>query len=403
MSLRFISCVIIGILFFFPIDVGVLLKTNRLASIILAFLGLMNFKFNISIILLSLILFSYILLVLLFSSYADFTLLVFLFELFVVTPLACFGFARLIGDYQKLSKVIITVALCQAVMIGLMLFFPVFQDFYLSLIVEPNVNDLFSFRKLGFTGFTSYNMGVFFVVVIMILFLTFAKSQIGMTKLGLFFFIFVSAAVVSSRSSMVVLPIVLVFGYLSFAFRRKRLTFFVLGGTVFLLVSVLGVSFIDEQRLSFILLLFDSIVIKGNLPVDVTGIFTQQYFLPELETLLFGDGIYYDFKKGTYYNAVDPGYMRFILYMGLMGSFILVFVFSLVWRQISYNINFRVEKLFFFFFYLVCAVMLMKGSFLIDGSESIKVVMLVYFCAKFGAYTHRKTPAGTGLTEADVS
>ena len=55
----------------------------------------------------------------------------------------------------------------------------------------------------------------------------------------------------------------------------------------------------------------------------------DMYWLPNVDTLILGDGRYTD-ESGSYYMHTDAGYMRIVLYFGMMGAFFLYMLFMLL-------------------------------------------------------------------------
>lgn len=52
---------------------------------------------------------------------------------------------------------------------------------------------------------------------------------------------------------------------------------------------------------------------------SVTHMFEDMYYMPEIKTLLIGDGYYTDPLSNGYYGHTDVGFMRLVLYSGVPG------------------------------------------------------------------------------------
>ena len=55
----------------------------------------------------------------------------------------------------------------------------------------------------------------------------------------------------------------------------------------------------------------------GKIQTSSTDSLLGMYFLPEWKTILFGDGFYMDPITGSYYMAVDVGFLRPMLFYGI--------------------------------------------------------------------------------------
>ncbi|GKQ61897.1 hypothetical protein KAM338_20740 [Aeromonas caviae] len=70
------------------------------------------------------------------------------------------------------------------------------------------------------------------------------------------------------------------------------------------------------------------------------------YFIPELKTIIFGDGAYTN-ADGSYYMKTDSGYMRQILLFGLFGlvSFMMYNFIMIYHYSKSYGRNYKYKIL----------------------------------------------------------
>lgn len=70
---------------------------------------------------------------------------------------------------------------------------------------------------------------------------------------------------------------------------------------------------------------------NGSMASSSTDSMKSMYFLPELKTLIFGDGRYYELD-GSYYKHTDIGYLRCILYIGIFGQFMFLMLQNAIMR-----------------------------------------------------------------------
>lgn len=109
----------------------------------------------------------------------------------------------------------------------------------------------------------------------------------------------------------------------------------------------------------------------------------NMYFMPSEESMLFGDG-YYTNSNGTYYMHTDAGYMRIMLFMGVMGAGIVYFsyVILIAWliriAKIKGDIaSVDLGKIFFFLFF--CEEYKGDGYYVFFGLVTILVMMNCIF------------------------
>lgn len=145
---------------------------------------------------------------------------------------------------------------------------------------------------------------------------------------------------------------------------------------VFGLLSVLNVASQSNESLlawqdwafSIIKQLF---IEKEVTDYSVTHMVEDMYYMPDFFTLLFGDGLYTN-ANGSYYGHTDVGFMRLILYGGILD---LILVYSLL-IYLSKNII-RISKSVVFKRFIVLATAL----FLIlemKGEAYQRAIMMLY-------------------------
>lgn len=81
----------------------------------------------------------------------------------------------------------------------------------------------------------------------------------------------------------------------------------------------------------------------------------RMYWMPNINTLILGDGHYMN-SDSSYYMHTDAGYMRIILYFGIIGAFLVYMLYILLWlwgKQVNKydkDIKYICEMLLLFFF-----------------------------------------------------
>lgn len=114
--------------------------------------------------------------------------------------------------------------------------------------------------------------------------------------------------------------------------------------------------------------------VKGKESGTLQGLVTHMYFIPELSTLLFGDGIHnVATASGSYYGGSDVGYLRNMLFGGLPYLFIIMlfplFMFVRLWS---------VNKIFSLAVLFVILAFHGKGAFIYNNSQGMAVFYMFY-------------------------
>lgn len=114
----------------------------------------------------------------------------------------------------------------------------------------------------------------------------------------------------------------------------------------------------------------------GSFKVSSLKTLESMYFLPPLDTLIIGDAKYVDeVDPSLYYMGTDSGYMRFILFYGLLGSIIPYISFIIVISLAMYKSNFIV----LFLVILMSFILQYKGEVIFFAVSYMKIVFCVLF------------------------
>ncbi|MGF7420867.1 hypothetical protein WOB52_19765 [Providencia rettgeri] len=119
----------------------------------------------------------------------------------------------------------------------------------------------------------------------------------------------------------------------------------------------------------------------GNFSVSSTERLSEMYFLPDKESTIFiGDGKYSD-ENGAYYMDTDSGYLRFMLYFGILGS-IIPYVAFLMFCLYSAMIAGRLKSHLKYFFWLIIFMSFIfhyKAEVLFYNVAYMKIIYLIGF------------------------
>lgn len=123
------------------------------------------------------------------------------------------------------------------------------------------------------------------------------------------------------------------------------------------------------------------IIRTGRIETTSTDALKNMYFLPEWDTLLFGDGFYMDPAGSGYYMAVDVGYLRPTLFYGVFLSLIAYMVPFLV--SISFVILDKKNGLLATLMMLIMFIFEFKGEVYM---ALIPVVIMIFYAEAVNTY-----------------
>jgi hypothetical protein len=404
----------LGIGFFFPIKLlGMPLTSSRL--LLYGLVGLMLWhvvnrrlfliKRNVVVVVILFLMFISLALLTQFrTAYFDITLFLNFFEIFILYPIGLVGFIKLYNQwaerpsFDNLLFNFLIILFLQGLLMNLMFFIPAIKDLYLSIIDFPKLKERYYFRQIGFSGSSTYNMGIFLNLYPFILFYLVSKQRQFSTVNSFFYvlslFIVMFPSLITSRTGVLIL--FFFFPFIFFLYREKsvntktlnRFLLFCLFLFLIFVISITVYIINDSKLITMFLWSFDVFIslINFQLPSGVT-VLSEHYWMPSLKTLWIGDG-YYSGESG-YYMGTDGGYMRLILFFGLIGSFTLM-ITLLIWGINALRYLFKRDiSMFWLAFFIIITMIITqyKGNILIDGNELIKFILLVYLSRLFYSYT----------------
>lgn len=284
-------------------------------------------------------------------------------------------------------KLITFVGVVQSISIFVMIVSPQIKDLYGSLVsVSTSILDYYSYRFVGLTGFANYTVGTTQIMILCIGINECIKNS-RITKIECFYFslIFLSA-LFSSRSSMVVLAVFVLIQFF-ILFNKKYLYSRLL--PVFIIIAVVTTfsvySIISNQALldsSFILRWALEPIINyinlGEFSTSSSDTLSSFYFYPGDQTFYYGDWQYVN-KDGSYYYHVDAGYMRVMLFMGIIYSSIYYIIWISMNLAIMNKLHYRNAKVFVIFFIITMFLLHYKGNAFVDASSMIRLYIF-YVC-----------------------
>lgn len=217
----------------------------------------------------------------------------------------------------------------------LFIVFPGFKLFWMNKVIlndvleQIRIYSAYEFRY-SISGFAAFSYSTLFSIAIIMEGYTICKKNFSAKEIiryiiiciGCFFYGRVTIFAIAISMFMVITKgrdiaktirylLIVVLGFFFLAILLDRL-------------SQIDQSFAVWQNWAFSFL--DDIIIDGSIQThSVTHMLQDMYFMPELDTFILGDGYYTDPFTGRYYMSTDVGYMRLLLYSGIVGIIIVFF------------------------------------------------------------------------------
>ncbi|MBC3618016.1 hypothetical protein H8R01_11505 [Vibrio metschnikovii] len=311
---------------------------------------------------------------------------VLLVAIFIVSMFALFKFSK-----WNVLNVLIYVGLFQSAMMFSMMLIPTWKELYMSLTsTNPLIRSYYDYRYVGITGFANYTVGTTQAVILFIAFLKFYELKCFKFSNILTLSILLLSSIFASRSSLIVC-VLLFFSFIIFNVRNdyflKRLTptFFV----TFLLLSIFVFYLVTNEVimdtnlvLRWALEPIYNLVHFGELRTNSSDTIDTFYFMPNQDTFYWGDWKYTN-DDGSYYQGVDAGYMRVLLFMGVYLSAFFYILVSVSWlltcyflrrksKGVIYNLDVLFVSMIAIFF-----VLQYKGNIFVDGYSMMKIMFIL--------------------------
>ena len=246
---------------------------------------------------------------------------------------------------------------------------PESKGFVSEFVKLPGAAEMYPFRNLGITGFLSYSNG--FLLFIAFYILEGIKRPYPKVLLQVLTFII---AVAFSRSSIVIYAVYLsIRGFdslLRMKFDTNILKFILLLFLTFLTFMLFFYSYIPPAILEWILDIFVTIV-RGEVPSGLTAL-DQQIWLPPDVTLFFGDARFSG-EDGGYYQSTDVGYMRYVLYFGVVGLFLHFLIILSVFTPL-FRLQEQRYKHLLMTYLITVLILTYKGNFIMDTSGLLAMI-----------------------------
>ncbi|MCX3071628.1 hypothetical protein [Providencia stuartii] len=267
---------------------------------------------------------------------------------------------------------------------------------------EEEINRMAAYdgvRGLGLSGSIAFGLAITMGLLSYIFLTSLPKTSTfsSFTKVSVFILVFI-ASLSAGRTS--ILAFIMGFFYLLITSNRINMFKVIIKySMLFILVITISAYFLNEySSLSPTIYRYSEYAFQpiinyletGSFSVSSTERLSEMYFIPDNESTIFvGDGKY-SADDGTYYMNTDSGYLRFMLYFGVIGSIIpysAFLVFCLYSSSAAQMLSSQ-YKYFFILLILMTIIFHYKAEVIFYNISYMKIVYLIgfYYILKSNIY-----------------
>lgn len=237
---------------------------------------------------------------------------------------------------HDVSKLLTYLLVAQAIIILLMLILPGFREAIQAYTISDSLKERLSgynnIRGMGLSGSVAFGLAVVMGALGFFMHYWFAfkaRNLPALIKLALFVFTFI-ASISAGRTAVLGFALGFVFylqAYRPFQVLKLSTKYFIISA---LFITAGLVYILSDPELAQIAYFFSRYAFQfvysymsgqGFYISSLEGLYNM-YFLPPNENWWFGDGQYTGFD-GNYYMHTDAGFMRFLLFFGVVGSLLM--------------------------------------------------------------------------------
>ena len=247
------------------------------------------------------------------------------------------------GYENKITQNIVVCFVIQSIIEALAFVFPKFKTLVLLTKDKASIDKMSNYmgiRGLALSGYDAFGLALGFTLVFLLIISPKFRwySNYGVVRIGSIVFL-IFGGIVAARTSIIGLGFsIMVFCIIQFSrikyqkFEKQKIikgciSVAIVAGVIILFVK----NVFLKMRYSsyYIFYMFEGVINMmntGHLSMTSTNnLFDNMYFDIPLKTLLVGDGRYSG-DNGGYYMNTDAGYMRPVLFMGIMGLLLLIMI-----------------------------------------------------------------------------
>jgi len=295
----------------------------------------------------------------------------------------------------------ILMCVVQSILIYGMMFIQPFRDFSFSILESERRLEVFEryggFRGLGYASTVTYDFAVLQSFALMLIarqlfFKTnFSKRQLWQYMIA--YVLIFGGVLVSGRTGFIGVGMsFILMGLFSIRYRTSQLFFNKrVNGVLLVIFTLLGVvwmfyglfvdddikTLIEEGVFNYAFEMITNLFETGSATTRSTERLSTMYFPVPTSTLIFGDGVYF-YEGGGFYKSTDAGYMRQMLFYGVIGSFLLYLFYIVLNLKINGSKVSKEFKLLFFLLIVYMFIVQYKGDIMMGSPFCIKFIFIFY-------------------------
>ena len=131
-----------------------------------------------------------------------------------------------------------------------------------------------------------------------------------------------------------------------------------------------------EKMIDWAFELFVSFIFHGRIRSESLSDLTENMlFIPNINQILIGDGLYSDVNT-VYYLGTDSGYLRPVLFGGILTLVILIAPYTYVLKHYHFKKSMIVRRPYVIYPFMLAAIIQVKGEVFLSGTMSNVLVIL---------------------------
>ena len=323
-----------------------------------------------------------------------------------------FGIVELFKKYftaTEVLKIFVSVTVLQSIIMIAMLVSPEIKDFFFSILRDADArlkqNQISGgFRFLGFAFGGSWDLSIVqsFGIMLIALLIKTGRYKINL-KIALLFLLLVVSVFLAGRTGIfgILLALLLLIPVRTTEipfYKLTKLLVFICLVTVplfFFIRSKIPDTVADILQTKFLPWAVEMFQNDNGTVLETrsSNELKTMYFLPAAKTVLLGDGYYKNQQDpNRYYMDTDAGYMRHLLFYGIIGSVMQIFFYLVLFYQM-YTFSSALQqplatRLFVIFTAIYFFVSHIKGDLL--GGADMPVKTLIFLYAVLLSFYHQE-------------
>ena len=272
---------------------------------------------------------------------------------------------------------------------------PKFKTFWLSKVIFTATRDYYAYEfRYSLNGFAAFASSTISSIIVLICAYLLVKNskESNWIKYLLYYIINIVGCFFYGRIcifAMMLSAIYILYFMISKRYFFKIALFIIMiaAGLYGLLIYLASVndSFLYWKNWSFAI--FNQIFSKtGITDYSVTHMLDDMYFMPELKTIIIGDGKYM-LSNGNYYKNTDVGILRSILFFGIPGlilnTLLVVYPFKKVYRLLGD----KREKFLLFLILIMWLILELKGE---AYQRILQMILPIYYVVYHNKVRYKK-------------